>query len=208
MTNDYRNTKYCPELKDLINKKDRIKQAVLNEHPRARDLHTYISDNSLCFKQQFIEAYNGKCCYCGVPLSVIGWKQFEVDHFIPKDSIRFKRKSDAGYIDNLVLACYDCNRSKSDLELKDEDSYKVNPDHDYICKSFYRDDDYSIRISKEFSDDEPVKLFYKQLRLDSQTHRLDYLLVSMRGLRDKLQNKPEAYTQLNKAIELIQAKRR
>ncbi len=107
-----------------------------------------------------------------------------------------------------MLACFDCNRSKSDLELADEDLHKVNPDGPDICKSFYRDDDYYIRISEDFTDDEAVKTFYRQLRLGSQTHRLDYLLVSMRGLRDKLKDNPAAYIQLNEAIELMQQKRR
>lgn len=208
MSDDYRNTKYCPELTDIADRKLRVKQAVLEEFPRAKDMHKYISQNNLRYKPMFVEAYNGKCSYCGVPLSIIGLKLFEIDHFIPKNSSRFTTKSDAGYVENLVLACFDCNRSKSDLELADENLYKVNPDGPDICKSFYRDDDYYIRISKDFTDDEAVKTFYRQLRLDSQTHRLDYLLVSMRGLRDKLKDNSPAYIQLNEAIELMQQKRR
>lgn len=208
MSDDYRNTKYCPELTDIADRKLRVKQAVLEEFPRAKDMHKYISQNNLRYKPMFVEAYNGKCSYCGVPLSIIGLKLFEIDHFIPKNSSRFTTKSDAGYVENLVLACFDCNRSKSDLELEDENLYKVNPDGPDICKSFYRDDDYYIRISKDFTDDETVKTFYRQLRLDSQTHRLDYLLVSMRGLRDKLKDNSPAYIHLNEAIELMQQKRR
>lgn len=208
MSDDYRNTKYCPELTDVAARKLRVKQAVLEEFPRAKDMHRYISQNNLRYKPLFVEAYNGKCSYCGVPLSIIGLKQLEIDHFIPKNSSRFTNKSDAGHVENLVLACFDCNRSKSDLELADEDLHKVNPDSPDICKSFYRDDDYYIRISEDFTDDEAVKTFYRQLRLGSQTHRLDYLLVSMRGLRDKLKDNPAAYIQLNEAIELMQQKRR
>lgn len=207
MADDYRNTKYCPAFTDLSDKKVRVKNAVLEVYPRAIDMHRYISRNDLGFKQQFIEAYNGKCAYCGVPISVIGQKQLEIDHFIPQKAARFTTKKDAGYIENLVLACYDCNRSKSDLELPDDDLYKVNPDGPDICRTFYRDDDYYIRISEEYESDTSVKSFYYKLRLDSQTHRLDYLLVSLRGLRDKLKGNPSVYVQLNEAIELMQQKR-
>lgn len=208
MTDDYRNTKYCPVLSELADKKNKVKQEVLKDHPRATDMHTYISKNSPRFKKLFVEAYNGKCAYCGVPLSIIGWKQFEIDHFIPKESTRFKTKSQAGYIENLVLACFDCNRSKSNLELSDSDCYKVNPDGPDICNSFVRDEDYYIRISEDFLGDESVKLFYEKLGLEKQIHRLDYLLINMRGLRDQLRDKHEAYVQLNNAIELMQKKRR
>lgn len=208
MDDDYRNTKYCPKLSDLKKKKEKVKEAVLQKHPRAKDMHTYISDNRSCYKQQFIEAYNGKCPYCGVTLAIIGWKQFEIDHFIPKDSSRFSSKVQAGSIENLVLACYDCNRSKSSLELSDEELYKVDPDGPDICRSFFRDEDYYIRISEDFSTDDAVNQFYKQLGLDRQIHRLDYLLMNMRGLREKLKGKPLAYTHLTEAIEMLQQKRR
>lgn len=143
----------------------------------------------------FIEAYNGKCPYCGVSLEIIGWRQFEIDHFIPKESSRFTTKAQAGKIENLVLACYDCNRSKSDIELADEDYYKVNPDGPDICKSFVRDEDYYIRISENFSADDAVNRFYNQLGLGRQIHRIDYLLMNMRGLRDRVKDKPSLYSE-------------
>jgi 5-methylcytosine-specific restriction endonuclease McrA len=208
MDDDYRNTKYCPKLSCLKEKKERVKQAVLRAHPKAEDLHKYISINNSCFKQQFIEAYNGKCPYCGVSLGIIQWKQFEIDHFIPIESSRFSTKKQAGYIENLVLACYDCNRSKSSLELSEEDWYKVNPDGPDICKTFVRDEDYYIRISEDFKEDESVNLFYSKLGLSRQIHRLDYLLMNMRGLRDSVKDKPSIYTKLNEAIELMMSKRR
>ena len=208
MADDFRNTNYCPAFSDLIGKKEKIRQAVLSEHPQARDMHKYISSNKFGFKQLFIEAYNGKCPYCGVSLNIIGWKQFEIDHFIPKTSSRYSTHAQAGTIENLVLACYDCNRSKSNLEIPDEDRYKVNPDGPDICKSFVRDEEYYIRVSEDFKSDKSVNLFYKQMGFDRQIHRLDYLLMNMRGLRDQFTDNQIVYTQLNKAIELLQQKRR
>lgn len=41
------------------------------EHPNAKDMHRYISDNSQKFKLEFIKAYNGKCAYCGASIDLI-----------------------------------------------------------------------------------------------------------------------------------------
>ncbi len=111
-------------------------------------------------------------------------------------------------MENLKLSCYNCNRAKSDFELDDDNKYKVDPDGQEICKSFYRDDNYYIRINKDFLEDESVKAFYIKLGFDRQVRRLDYLLVNMYGLRDSVQkDKPEIGMQLNKAIELIKKRR-
>ncbi len=209
MDEDYRNTPYCPKLGDINSKKEEVRAAVLKDHKYAKDMHTYISDNDLPYKAKFVEAYNGKCAYCGASLDIISWKQFEVDHFIYKKSSRFGgSKANAGYIENLVLSCYDCNRNKSDLELPDADHEKIHPDGDGIYESFVRDEDYYIRVSKEKSDDESVKMFYNQLQLGSQLRRLDYLLMNMYGLRNKMTDKPEIYMKLNETIEVLKKKRR
>ncbi len=208
MMDDYRNTKYCPKLECLSEKKKKVEEEIKKDHKRAIDMHTYISDNKCKYKTSFVHAYNGKCAYCGVSLDVIGWKQFEIDHFIPKSSSRFASKAQAGFIDNLVLACFDCNRAKADLELNEGDIHKVHPDKLDICKSFYRDADFYIRVSDEYSSDEAVNAFYNQLGLDSQIHRLDYLLMNMLGLRDNHPEKNELYKGLTKAIDLIRKKRR
>ena len=103
MADDYRNSKYCPKLTDLTKKKNDVKDSVSSKHPRAQDMHTYISNNNEPFKQQFIEAYNGKCAYCGVSTEIIPWKMFEIDHLIPKEADRFgKSKANAGYILSLI----------------------------------------------------------------------------------------------------------
>lgn len=208
MVDDYRNTKYCPELTDLNNKKKAVKKAILSEHPWAKDMHTYISKNDEPFKQQFVEAYNGKCAYCGVSTEIIPWKMFEIDHFIPKDSDRFgKSKAKAGYIENLVLSCYDCNRAKSNLECPNSDLHKINPDSSDILNSFIRDDEYYIRISDAMRDDETVNQFYERLELGNQLHRIDYLLMNMRGLCKRITDKHSAYGKLMSAIDLLQHKR-
>ena len=208
MADDYRNSKYCAKLTDLAKKKNDVKELVLVKHPRARDMHTYISDNDEPFKQQFIEAYNGKCAYCGVSTEIIPWKMFEIDHLIPKEADRFgKSKANAGYIENLVLSCYDCNRAKSDLEFHDQDLHKIHPDEIEITEAFIRDDNYYIRISDKMKNDSTVKLFYEQVDLENQLHRIDFLLLSMRGLCSKISDKHPAYGKLMSAVDLLQQKR-
>ena len=68
---DYRRTKYCPELIDVSQKKKEVEKLVEIEHPNAKDMHRYISDNSQKFKLEFIKAYNGKCAYCGASIDLI-----------------------------------------------------------------------------------------------------------------------------------------
>ena len=208
MAEDYRNTKYCSKLIGIADKKKDIKEAILAEHSRAKDMHTYISRNDTPFKKQFIEAYNGKCAYCGVSIDIIPWKMFEIDHFIPKESNRFGgSKANAGYIENLVLSCYDCNRAKGTFECSDEDIYKIHPDGTGIIDSFIREDDYYIQISEKMKNDDTVNLFYEQLELGNQLHRIDYLLMNMRGLCIEIMDKHPAYEKLMSAIDLLQRKR-
>lgn len=208
MADDYRNSIYCPKLTDLAHKKKAVGDSVTVKHPRARDMHTYISKNDEPFKQQFIEAYNGKCAYCGVSIEIIPWKMFEIDHFIPKESSRFgKMKANAGYIENLVLSCYDCNRAKSNLEFSDENLHKIHPDETEITEAFIRDNNYNIRISKAKSNDSTIKDFYEKVDLGNQVHRLDYLLLNMRGLCKTITDKHPSYGKLMEAIDLLQHKR-
>ncbi len=208
MSTDYRNTEYCPELSKLTDKKCAVKNAVLKVHSKARDMHTYISDKDEPFKRQFAEAYNWKCAYCGVSIKIIPMGMFEVDHFIPKKAARFNNsKANAGCIENLVLSCSDCNRLKGDFECLDEDLDKINPDGTQILNTFVRDDEYYIRINDKLKGDKVVSEFYERVRLGNELHRIDYLLMNMCGLCDKIMDNASAYRTLKDIIEVLQTKR-
>lgn len=101
---DYRKTKYCPELIDVSHKKKEVEKLVEIEHPNAKDMHRYISDNSQKFKLEFIKAYNGKCAYCGASIDLIKKTEFEIDHFLYEKAPIFATKKDAGYMGNLILS--------------------------------------------------------------------------------------------------------
>ena len=207
MLDDYRNTEFCPQLEDIAKRKQTVVDMVKRDHPQARDMHAYISKNKSSYKLAFIEAYNGKCSYCGVTISIIPKDSFEIDHFIYKEDPRFKSKADAGYIENLVLACHKCNHAKSSFSTPDETHEYLHPDKPGIRKSFVRDDDFYIRIAPDKCEDEQVKQFYDQLELGAEVRRLDYLLISMHGLQTKIPAGSAAHRTLGEAITILQTKR-
>lgn len=207
MVDDYRNTAYCPQYSDIGDKKKKLVEEILKSHPRAKDMHAKIYPNAGAYKDDFMNIYNHKCAYCGVSIEVISRTDFEVDHYIYEKSKRFPSKADAGYIENLVLACHTCNHNKSSFEFPDEKYDDLYPDKEDIKKTFIRDDDYYIKVSDEKKDDTIVKAFYEKLHLGSEMHRIDYLLMSMMGLLENIGDKPEACSQLGQAIKILHTKR-
>lgn len=47
-----------------------------------------------------------KCHYCREPLEIDGSRKYQVDHFIPLS------RGGTNYMNNLVIACPDCNQAK------------------------------------------------------------------------------------------------
>lgn len=200
---DYRNTKYCPSLDKLAENKGILLSLIQKDHRRAKDMYPLVSNRNK-YKEQFARVYNCKCAYCGVSIELIPMDSFEVDHIRYKKS--FKKATEAGSINNLALACHNCNRKKSDFPISDGYMQLLHPDIDlHAC--FVRDDLYSIRISEDKEGDETIKGFYEQLRLEDEVHRLDYLLMNMIGLSHKLADKPEIKLVLTDAIEILRTKR-
>ena len=202
---DYRETRYCESLDGILDRKSTFMVAFRKEHPRVKDIHRYVYPNDSRYKSEFIEIYKGKCAYCGASIKFIPKEMFEIDHFLPKEMVRFVTKADAGKIENLVLACHTCNHNKSSFEVPDELYSNLHPDHDGIKNAFFRDDMFYIRLSTG----QPVAVarFYEQLRLGRETVRLDYLLTCMYGLCERTKDKEELNAMLEKAIRLLQAKR-
>ena len=57
---------------------------------------------------------NGKCFYCGKPISKDGcYDDVDVDHFFPHMLQRYNRNINLDGAWNLVLSCIDCNRGES-----------------------------------------------------------------------------------------------
>jgi 5-methylcytosine-specific restriction endonuclease McrA len=205
MANDYRATKYCPQIENLSSNKCKVADKIKTNHPRARDMHAYIRKNDDPYKIEFMEAYNFKCAYCGISIDLIPKEMFEIDHFIYLKS--FAKKSDAGYIENLVLACHSCNHQKSALPLPEADREFLHPDNDKITSTFIRDDQYYIKTSPEFNTNQTISAFYTTLGLDGEIRRLDYLLMNMIGLQRTLTDDSNAYSELGQAIDVLRQKR-
>lgn len=207
MINDYRNTKYCPILDNINSKKQKLMNAVKVEHPYATDMHTYISRNDEKFKVQFMEIYNFKCAYCGVSIDLVPKGLFEVDHFLYRKSPRFRSKKYAGYIDNLILACHECNHRKSSLDISDIDFESLYPDGDKVRNTFYRDEKYYIKMSNIAEKNYNIKTFYEKLQLGGEVHRLDYLLMNMIGFQREHEDDCEIYKSIGKIIDVLSKKR-
>lgn len=204
MANDYRATKYCPPIEDLQSKKQGVANQIKSVHPKARDMHTYIRVNDDIYKIEFMKAYNFKCAYCGASIDILPKEMFEIDHFLYEKS--FSKKSDAGYIENLVLACHSCNHQKSAFLFPENDIDLLHPDTNKIIDTFKRDELYYITISTEHNTNETVRDFYKVLGLDGEIHRLDYLLMNMIGLQRKVKSN-EVCSAIGQAIEILRLKR-
>lgn len=204
-TNDYRCTKYCKSLTGINDRKDLVVKIVKKDHPKAKDMHNYVSVNGSNHKDEFMKAYNFKCAYCGVSIDIIPAIMFEVDHFINEAS--FPTKVEAGNIENLVLACYDCNRKKSSFDVQATSCDDIYPDKEEITKSYIRDEQYYIKISPNKIHNSLVVDFYNQLNLGNELHRLDFLLMSMIGLSRKLSSNENAVGKLEQAINLLHTKR-
>lgn len=206
MDKDYRNTKYCPSFDKIAEEKCNFLKVYRVEHPRKQDLYTDIANNNGKYKSLFLKAYNEKCAYCGVSLDLIPKSSFEIDHYIPKTSARFTGNAPiAGNIGNLVLSCHSCNHNKSNYEFPDHLIDTLHPDNLGIKKAFYRDELFYIKVA----DSQPVEAteFHEKLQLGRESCRIDYLLMNMIGLYNKVSDRPDIHNDLGKAIELLRKKR-
>lgn len=204
ITNDYRNTEYCPILENVGSKKKVLEDKIRKKHPRQQIIYNKVHVRDTEFNREFCNIYNCKCAYCGVSMKVLSNKLFEVDHIIAEST--FDSKELAGKMDNLVLACYQCNRNKGEFPIKGDYIEKLNTDNGKIATVFYRDEDYYIRINEEYADDKIINDFYNKLQLIHQTRRLDYLLDNMYGLHKKIEGTAQQ-EKLAEAILIIQEKR-
>lgn len=180
---DYRNTKYCKEFYNIKQKKDELNKLILKEHPRVTNMYNKVNSNKQdSYKNNFMSIYNYKCSYCGCSIAIISKKEFEIDHFI---STKPKNNS----LNNLVLACYDCNRGKKDFLIPPKYEDKLNPDKEYIHDIFYRDNLYYIKINKEYKYDEIITTLFDKLDFNNISKRLDYLLLNLIGLEKQVKEK-------------------
>lgn len=204
MGKDYRNTNYCSRLQELGEKKRLLNNEICNKHPKLKIVYNKVKSTDSIYKKKFMEIYNYKCSYCGNSIKNLSSTLFEVDHYICESS--FDSNEEAGKMDNLVLACYDCNRSKRNFLIQEDYRKLLNPDLGYIRSVFFRDDQYYIKISEKYKDDPFIKKFYDSMKLEYQSRRLDFLLLNISGLCTELNGEPQA-EKLNVILSKLREKR-
>lgn len=187
---DYRNTEYCDVLKDVEKQKQLLQSEIHSLHPRLSNYYRKINKRGTNFNRKFRDIYNRKCAYCGASVSIIPNKNFEIDHYKCKSGCNKDEKINE--LANLVYSCHDCNYRKRALEIPQKYDKLLNPDNSSINNVFYRDEFYNIKIKKEYENDYFVNQFYRELHFDYDDKRLDYLLMNVIGLSQKLQGSDDS----------------
>ena len=207
MVNDYRVTKYEKEYEKITEKKQLLKIEIKKDKPKVIDFHTYISDNDGPYKIKFMNIYNSKCAYCGISIDIIPKTFFEIDHFIYQKSPQFATKKDAGFVENLVLACHYCNHRKRGFLISGEVYDSLYPDGEKIKETFGRDENFYIKVSEKGNP--VVEQFYSQLGMGDELRRIDYLLMNILGLEKKLRQAgfAEAYMKIDELYKFLIKKR-
>lgn len=204
MSKDYRNTKYCPKLDQLKNKKKSLQEKIIKEHPNTTVFYNQVKKIDSEYNKEFRKIYNNKCAYCGVSCSFLPKRMFETDHFIPESSIINNKES--GQLKNLVFSCYDCNRGKSNLTFEKKYQELLDPDNTSIANVFYRNDKYEIKINDKYCEDETINKFYNKLKFDYEIKRLDFLILNINGLLSNI-NEKSFELELNKLLNFLVKKR-
>jgi len=180
---DYRINGDAPVFSNIEILKQKLADDIKQKHPRLSQLYSKIRDKNDVFNGHFRNIYHTRCSYCGVNTQVIDHSQFEVDHFVPQ--AQKNPEVDVHDIMNLVSACRDCNRKKSDFSIEGEYIELLHPDKEAVSKVFARNETYRIEIHPEYADDETVCNFHKQLQLGSFMRQIDFLIMEMRSVLDR-----------------------
>lgn len=178
---DYRNTKYCRKLINVSDKKKKLAEEIQKDSPRTKIIYNKVRDRNGKYHKRFYDIYNGKCAYCGILLGILPLEDFEVDHFINEASFSDtpEGRITAGRMENLVWSCMPCNRAKGEISIEPPYDQLLNTDNGNICKVFYRNDEFYIKIVPKYQNDSFIKIFYDKLYFGYERRRIDYLLLQI-----------------------------
>jgi 5-methylcytosine-specific restriction endonuclease McrA len=190
---DYRNTSDCPRLSGVTEEKAKLEKRIHENHPRVEVFYNKINNKSEQYFKDFLRLYNNKCAYCGVKIGILDIRLVEIDHYICKSSFSNDKSGriQAGKVSNLILACYSCNHNKGSYLIKSTHRSLLNPDDGSIANVFQRNEDYYICVCEKYAHDRDVMLFYNTLMLGGQEKRLDYLLLEMFHLANRMKGHRE-----------------
>jgi len=176
---DYRINRDGETFDNIVALKQELSETLKRAHPRLGQLYTKIRDKNDVYNGHFRNIYLTRCSYCGVNTQVIDHSQFEVDHFVPQ--AQKNPDVDVHDIMNLVSACRDCNRKKSNFSIEGKYVDLLHPDKDDVRSVFRRNETFQIEVQDAYAADETICNFHSQLQLGSFTRQLDFLIMEMRA---------------------------
>lgn len=157
-----------------------------------RRTYTVKKDYTEC-KDILAEDFQQMCGYCGKDRKVL-LKQFQIDHFAPKSKFPDKKN----IYENLVLACPQCNRLKSDKWIgenseisNDGEKGFVDPADEEYSKHLYRDDNGKIMYNTKVGE-----YMYNVLKFNIRKTDLIWKIMKLnelkKELKENLKSNPDA----------------
>jgi len=147
-----------------------------------RRKYTIQRDYTEC-KEILAEDFQQMCGYCGKDRKVL-LKQFQIDHFAPKS--KFPEKKNV--YENLVLACPQCNRLKSDKWIgensevsNDGEKGFVDPATEEYNEHLFREDSGKIMYKTEVG-----KYMYNLLKFNIRRTDLIWKIIKLSELKNEL----------------------
>ena len=149
-----------------------------------RRKYTIRRDYTEC-KDILAEDFQQMCGYCGKHRKTL-LKQFQIDHFAPQS--KFPEKRDI--YKNLVLACPQCNRLKSDKWIGNNPEVSndgkrgfVDPATEEYDQHLYREDDGKIMYKTEVG-----KYMYDLLKFIIRRTDLIWKIIKLSELKEELKS--------------------
>lgn len=134
-------------------------------------------------KEILAEDFQQMCGYCGKNRKTL-LKQFQIDHFAPKS--KFPEKKNV--YENLVLACPQCNRLKSDKWIGEKSEVSndgekgfVDPANEEYNHHLFREDSGKIMYKTEVG-----KYMYNLLKFNIRRTDLVWKIIKLSELKDEL----------------------
>lgn len=147
-----------------------------------RRKYTIQRDYTEC-KEILAEDFQQMCGYCGKDRKTL-LKQFQIDHFAPKS--KFPEKKNV--YENLVLACPQCNRLKSDKWIGEKSEVSndgekgfVDPATEEYDKHLFREDSGKIMYKTEVG-----KYMYNLLKFNIRRTDLIWKIIKLNELKEEL----------------------
>lgn len=206
---DYRNSKFYEcDYSHILADKEKFLQEFIERHPAANSekIYTYVNRRLSHDNKAFREIYFKKCAYCGVPMSLYNYSNYQIDHFVAQANVETHTNIGIHNVRNLVFSCEPCNQSKKALDYStSEDAEILHPDNNKLPEIYRRDDDFKIIISEEYRENETVTEFYEKLKLGSQSKRVAYVIMAVNDFVQKYPENP-ASAELKIRLDIIREK--